>query len=368
MRKDFRMVHCADLHLSALTGEDRSADAFLTFRRILDFTDEMGASLLLIAGDLFDSVYAPESLVKAVQTELARCKAQVLICGGNHDYYALGAPLCAQGYPGNVRIFPAGGITRCSIPALSVTVYGRSFDAPHEQSSFLSAFCCPDDGSYQIGLFHGDVTGHESVYAPMSLARIDGCGFDYLALGHQHAASILPTASKTVASYPGMPQARRFSDGYGGVNLITVENGVTTLTHHDLCVRPYLSFSVEVNGCSNDSQLAQMILQAAKQMTEPQKSACRITLTGSRENGYHIDHTFVRQLLREDFYLLELKDETVSPVVEAELADYSLQRLFLQQIAARLDACRSAEQRELVTLARKYGLQAFYGEVDIDAD
>ncbi len=366
MSTPLRILHCADLHLVHPLTEGFAADAFATLRRIIDFTEQIGASVLLIAGDLFDSVHTPERLVEAVQKEFSRCSAEVFIAAGNHDYLAIGAPLSQLGYSSNVHIFPAECIHKFTLPQLGLSIYGKSFDAPHCESSPFAGFTAEEDGSYRIGLFHADVTAAESRYAPIRMDEIDRLGLDYLALGHKHAAHNLACASKTIASYPGTPPARRFSDGFGGVNLISLENSVATLTHHDLCVRQYLSFEVDVTDCSDSHEVAKRMLAAANDRCEPKETCCRITLVGVLQRS--VDLSMVKLLLQDAFYQLECKDQSNPPQARPGQAEYSLQSIFLQKLEQKLQDCTTEEEVQTLQLAIQYGLQAFYGEVNIDAD
>ncbi len=356
------VLHCADLHLTAWEDKAYAADAFLTFRRILALAKRQKASLLLIAGDLFDAVSAPQSLITAVQNELAGCDAEIIICGGNHDPIALGAPLARPGYSENVHILPPGKVTSLDFPALGVRVYGGSFGLSHEPNALLANCHALPCDRFQIGLFHGDVTENGGDYAPITQGMIAACGLDYLALGHQHTAKQIKNPSKTAVYYPGTPQPRRFSES-GGVNILRIQNGSCQVTHQTVAAREYHSFSVEISECENDTAVLQAILSAARARCDCQKSACRITLCG-QVTGYRPDVPFLRGQLREEFALLQLSDETVTLPDGKDEADYSLQQMFYKQMQLRMAQATDQKQRETIALAIRYGLKAFYGEID----
>lgn len=362
-----KIVHCADLHLTTADGRAAEADSFVTFCRIIDFANEQNAELMLIAGDLFDSVFVPLSLIQAVQKELARCNAEVYICGGNHDYCGIGSPLTADGYPQNVHLLAPGPMQKILLPAWKTVLYGCSFDAPHSSISPLSGFEAENDGLFHIGLLHADAMHAPSDYAPITLEQIDRANLDYLALGHVHTHEILPCASKTVASYPGTPQPRRFSEAGGGVNLVTVQSRTVTLTHHDLSARHYLTLTADMTGCDSDTEAAKRILHAANALDEPSHCRFEVTLTG--ETAYQPNLPVMEKLLESAFYRLTLKDETLSvPDLSDPAAGYSLSGIFLRRINQRIQDCTDPAERKKLLLARKYGLQAFYREVKIDAD
>ncbi len=363
-----KIVHCADLHLTEPSEGQKAVDCFVTFTRIIDFTNQQHAHLLLIAGDLYDSIFASQKLIASVQNELARCRAQIYICGGNHDYCGINSPLNAAGYSENVHILAPGKITTYPLPQFHSVLYGCSFGSPHTQLSPLYGFEAKEDGLFHIGLLHGDSMRQNSDYAPMTIDQIDHSNLHYLALGHVHSADNLPCSSKTIASYPGTPQSRRFGES-GGVNLVMVENGAVTLTHHDLSVRHYLTLTVSISDCKNDSDVASAVFEQVNCIDTPAECCCRITLTGKITGSYHPQPKVIEQLLSKTFYQISVKNKTITvPDPNDPAFAYSLQGLFLQEINQRLADCNDIKQRKFIQLAKLYGSQAFYQEVNIDAD
>jgi DNA repair exonuclease SbcCD nuclease subunit len=56
-----------------------------TFRRVIDLANDSGASMLVIAGDLFDNDRVPEDTVAFAASEIRRFRGQTLLLPGNHD-------------------------------------------------------------------------------------------------------------------------------------------------------------------------------------------------------------------------------------------------------------------------------------------
>jgi DNA repair protein SbcD/Mre11 len=87
-----RIIHTADWHLGRRQRRvDRSSDLRAAIARVMDFCESRNADILVIAGDVFDSVCRPDDVCAAV--ELLRNSVQpflsrggtVLAVTGNHD-------------------------------------------------------------------------------------------------------------------------------------------------------------------------------------------------------------------------------------------------------------------------------------------
>jgi len=89
--RPLRLVHTSDVHLGAYAGngDGRCHERRLlmdgTFRRVIDLANDSGASMLVIAGDLFDNDRVPEDTVAFAASEIRRFRGQTLLLPGNHD-------------------------------------------------------------------------------------------------------------------------------------------------------------------------------------------------------------------------------------------------------------------------------------------
>lgn len=89
--RPLRLVHTSDVHLGAYAGngDGRCHERRLlmegTFRRVIDLANDSGASMLVIAGDLFDNDRVPEDTVSFAAREIRRFRGQTLLLPGNHD-------------------------------------------------------------------------------------------------------------------------------------------------------------------------------------------------------------------------------------------------------------------------------------------
>ena len=97
-----RILHAADFHLdSAFTGlneqqarQRRQESRDLT-RRMVEYANDHGVQLMLLAGDLFDSDSIYGQTAEKLAAALAEFRGHVVIAPGNHDCYTAASPYVA---------------------------------------------------------------------------------------------------------------------------------------------------------------------------------------------------------------------------------------------------------------------------------
>lgn len=217
--------------------------------RLVDWANDHGARLMLLAGDLFDSDQLYSQTAQMLAQALSRFRGTVVIAPGNHDWLSAASPYRQPIWPDNVHIFLGRGIERLALPELQCTVYGAAFTAPEEPESGLRGFHAQPDGSARIMVLHGDMGSRESRYRPLTPEEIAATGLDYLALGHVHAPSAMNRAGNTVWAYPGCPQGRGFDElGERGFLFGDVEPGRVDMRFVPFAGRRYESLTVDVSG------------------------------------------------------------------------------------------------------------------------
>lgn len=193
-----KVLHAADFHLDSafrsLPEEQarlRRQESRLLPGQLVDWANDHGAQLMLLAGDLFDSDRLFSQTAQMLAQALARFQGTVVIAPGNHDWLSAASPYRQPIWPENVRIFLGRGMERLTLPELGCTVYGAAFTAPEEAESGLRGFYAQPDGNARIMVLHGDVGSREGRYRPIAPEEIASTGLDYLAgpcprpLGHE---------------------------------------------------------------------------------------------------------------------------------------------------------------------------------------
>lgn len=239
-----KFIHCADLHLDSpfhgLFAQNRNLQEHLTnatfaaFDSIIDQAIANDVDFVLIAGDVYDG--ADKSLraqlhLRGGLGRLAREGIHSFVIHGNHD--PLNGWSARVRYPDEVHIF-------------SDKPEAIPFERDGEHLARIAGISHPtgsvkknlvrnlpekgDEWPTTIGLVHcnvGSDTEHQP-YAPCALSDLISLNYDYWALGHIHATTILRDQRPTVV-YAGNPQGRHINeDGPRGCYLVGVKNGDCT--------------------------------------------------------------------------------------------------------------------------------------------
>ena len=222
----FKVVHAADLHLDTpCSGLGRTAPAVAdalreaslgAFADLVELCLAEGASILLLAGDIYDGPergIRAERRLRAGLERLQLAGVRTFVVHGNHD------PLSqwggAAGLPKGTWVFPADEVQSVPVDVDGVTlatVHGISFREREERRNLARLFK-RGGGGLQIGVLHCNVGDPQHApYAPCSLDDLRTAGMDYWALGHVHRRRILLEGGPW-AAYPGVLQGRSPAGG-----------------------------------------------------------------------------------------------------------------------------------------------------------
>jgi exonuclease SbcD len=233
----YRFVHAADIHLDSPLRSLALRDSDLAdlignatrraFVRVVDLCLDEQVDALLLAGDLYDGDQTSMKTARFLAEQLRRLHEagiRVFVIRGNHD--ALSRITKELTLPETVKLFggraEAIAIERGS-GQFPVAIHGLSFAQPHAPESLIGKYRPPVEGAVNIGLMHTSLAGAagHDLYAPCSLADLQGTGFRYWALGHIHKRSVVEGGCAIVM--PGMPQGRDINEvGAKSVTLVTI--------------------------------------------------------------------------------------------------------------------------------------------------
>lgn len=214
-----RFIHCADLHLdSPLRGLERYEGAPAqdmreatrrSFANVVDLALEREVDFVAIAGDVFDGDWLDfnSGLFFANQLRrLADAGIRVFIVRGNHD--ALSKISKVVTLPRNVHVFKAARPGSVIDEQLGFAIHGQSFATGVVTDDLAAGYPDALAGLLNIGLLHTALAGREGhePYAPTTVERLAGKGYDYWALGHVHTREIV--REKPWIVFPGNTQGR----------------------------------------------------------------------------------------------------------------------------------------------------------------
>jgi exonuclease SbcD len=206
-----RIAHCADIHLDGEIAGRRAVDHYRTgFAAALADIAAHKPDVMLFAGDLFDTNRATADTIEWAMDILSRQPFPVMMIPGNHDILEDGAIYHRYDFNRipNVQILTErdGGIVR--VPELALAAWGRGMVEHSKTNSPLGNLPQrPADARWFVGLGHGMFVPHGGSVdrsSPIHMGEIEAAPFDYLALGHHHAAMEIVT-DKATAAYSGSP-------------------------------------------------------------------------------------------------------------------------------------------------------------------
>ncbi len=358
-----KIIHAADLHLDSAFGglgpekaRERRRESRDLVDRLAELAIREGAETVLLSGDLFDGERVYPETLERLRSALARMACPVLIAPGNHDPFTPRSPYQRLVWPENVHIFRHEQLRAVALPDLGCVVHGAAFVGPDRTSQVLSNVVLPPDGLVHLLCLHGDVSGPDSRYGPVTREQIGLCGADYLALGHVHQASGLQRQGKTWWAYPGCPEGRGFDElGEKGVLVGTVDKDGADLRFVPLCLRRYHILRADVTDTAPAGALAACLPETAG------LDVCRVIFTGEAE-GQGVDLPALESAFRDRVYALELRDQTrPAQSIWARAGEDSLRGLFLGELRRRYEDASTEEERQQITQAVRFGLAALEG-------
>lgn len=351
-----KILHAADFHLdsafvalSEAQAKERRQESRETVERLVDYANDHGVQLMLLAGDLFDGDNVYSQTGELLCTALGRFSGQVVIAPGNHDSFHIRSAYARIALPENVHVFTGTEQERIAFPQYGCTVYGAAFTG--EEAAAWQGFDVAGE-DIAIGLLHGDVGVKDSKYRPISMDSIAQSGLSYLAMGHVHQCSGVQTAGKTAWAYPGCLEGRGFDElGEKGFLLGTVDKDSVKLRFVPFAFRRYERLEVDVT----DAEPLQAILHKLPLQTE--SDIYRIVLTG--EVNETVNVAALQDELASRFYALEIREKTsVARDIWARQDDDTLRGLFLQNLHRQYDEAQTDAQREKLEKAVRFGLAA----------
>jgi exonuclease SbcD len=215
-KRPLKILHTADIHLDSDSygnAEQRQAHRALfqhCFRTIIDRALEEAVDLLLIAGDLFDHNRVPDDTIRFTTEQLQRLRQPAVILPGNHDCLYTNAIYDRHDLTtpcGKVQVITELNGQVIELPDLDVVLWGRAMEEHEPGFHPLEHLPTRHDQRWHIAMAHGFyyATRQEAERSsPIFAEEIRDTGWDYVALGHQHALTDV-SQGEVVAYYPGAP-------------------------------------------------------------------------------------------------------------------------------------------------------------------
>lgn len=365
-----KIMHCADLHLNAaFSGLDsaaadaRRAELCDSFARAIGSAASEGVSLILIAGDLFDTPYCSERVKKEVFSILAGAGCPVVISPGNHDHYvSRGGVYSGRDIPENVFIFTSEELGRFDFDELSLSVVGYAYTSERYEADPLADGAPCSEKNVNILCAHTDIRYASSGNAPMTAVSIARQGFTYAALGHVHLPAPPQRIGGCTVAYSGFLQGRGFDEiGEGGVYIVDIdpETKAVSLEKRIFSRLCYRIERLDVSGCERDAEVIVKISELIKERGYGRDTALRVILCGDIASSYTPSKKRIcGGGALSTLALIDVKDDT-SPTLDLEhlMRDPTVRGEFYRSLAGEL-ASDDPREREVARLALRAGLSA----------
>ena len=366
-----RLLHTADIHLGRQfpslhhkAGDYRN-QLVRTFEKIIDLAADDKASLLLIAGDLFDSNRVFGVVIGRVIAALKKLETsgtRVCILPGTHDAFTEDSIYRSLRLPPNVTVFTPEH-SHQTYEDLDVTVYGRLADSKLLGISPLQGLSLTDRSKFHVGMAHcsmrrPDIAPNE----PMLLGQdeIGTSGLDYLALGHWHSFQDL-SQGNTKACYSGSPEPIDMDQRSAGhiVRVFLHEKNQVEMQPIRIGSKRAETLTIDVSPCESPDSIVKLIQDRA----DP-NLILEVTLSGLRCMQYDLDAVEMEKELRGQFFNLRMFDRSLPKLDEVQSQNYpdkTVTGRFLRMMEEKIASARTEEDRALYAESLKLGFALLQG-------
>ncbi|MGN0270874.1 MAG: exonuclease SbcCD subunit D [Candidatus Weimeria sp.] len=335
-----KIMHCADIHLdskmkSRLSQEQadtRREEMLMTFHESLEYAEEQGVRVVLIAGDLFDKSHIRKSVKdKVTQEFLSHRDMDFYYLRGNHDITDFLDEM--DEIPANLHLFTKDKWTSYQLPEENIVITGRELDA--KSTADVTRELVLDQSKMNIVMLHGmdsEYPVHDNSYV-IDLSKMRGRYIDYLALGHIHSYRWERLDERGLLCYPGCMEGRGFDEcGKKGFVIIDIDkDGIKDHQFVSLARRELHQIKVEVEP---EDGLDEIITKVKEPLSyTPEKDSVRVVLTGRKNMDLEIDCDWIKDKTDRGFFYMEVMDDTRTKVnYETFAHDRSLKGTFVRTV------------------------------------
>lgn len=299
-----KLVFTADLHIgSAFSGENsalRNAELIENFRSIVKYAENIGASFVLLGGDLFDTPYPAPELEGAVYSIVENAAVRFIAISGNHD--PLSKTRFYKNPPENMTVLPA---RMTGVDLGGVMLYGASVYNADDNEDIWQNFCT--EGEF-ITLSHGELSGNG--FIPISRTSLSNVGARLNLLGHIHLSSVTVLSNGRHALYCGCPAGRGF-DECGEKGFYAIDTDGYTYEFIKCDAKQYKEYVFDVSDLDYPTIVTQLCA-----VTKQDNEIPRALLTGRVPPESEIDTAKLLPLTQ----FVEIKDKTEVGFDKLEIA------------------------------------------------
>jgi DNA repair exonuclease SbcCD nuclease subunit len=321
----------------------RRKELLVTFSRMVDYAQDNGVRVFLIAGDLFDTSHPSHDTEKYVMDCMADHPNIDFLClAGNHT-----GGFQPQNPPANYKTFPKQefGAYRYG----NVVIWGSENNAAYHGLS-------PEESDVNIVTLHGQVGDAITDLAIINPKFYQKKNIDYLALGHYHRMRMEPLDTRGKWAYCGTPEGRGFDEsGEKGFILIETEGKKVSTAFIPFAKRTIHLISIDISRLFSHREIEKKVQEQLVGISKD--DIIRVTLRGICEPELNKDVRQLHALLEDQFFFVSVVDES-SMILRPESYenDVSLRGEFVRTVI------RSGLSKQDQDRIIRCGIQALNGE------
>ncbi|HEY7300833.1 MAG TPA: metallophosphoesterase [Xanthobacteraceae bacterium] len=212
MNKDIIVVHSSDLHIDDdYTARIHGGDGTAGLACVLKAAGHLGADVVLLAGDTFESHRVPDRVIDRAASTIAAAGAPVVLLPGNHDPAIAEAVYHHSRLAGLANLYVLGVTHDDAVlfPQLDLQIWGRAHRDFGDMVPFESAPARSTRWQIAMGHGHYQPSVDRNIFPRPSWLigdeDIAATGADYVALGHWNRA-VKVGNGRVPAYYSGSPE------------------------------------------------------------------------------------------------------------------------------------------------------------------
>lgn len=336
-----KIIHTGDLHLKKFykgslpleVSNKLLEDSWRALFNVFEFSNEVEADIILVAGDLFEREFFNLRDVNRFLDLIKNVRAKVFIAFGNHDYLSEDNLFLKVDLPENLYIFK-NELDYFELRDLKTRIYGISYDSFSFKRNFDEIIL--DDNFINIGLFHSDL--NDERYLPLNKEFLQK--FNYVALGHIHKRGRVFDN----VYYSGSLIPLSFKDE-GPRGIIYLDDEKKSLEFKNFSRREFVNLKIKINKEMTFAEILNLVQEEIKE-----ENLYRIRLIGEARQPIDLEN-FLRENLSAFYF--EIINELDQGPESSDIEDKYLLDLLNSFDSTKIEI----DAREL---SKKYILEQYY--------
>jgi DNA repair exonuclease SbcCD nuclease subunit len=336
-------------NLSSAKAKERKNEILITFSNMITYADHQKVSVIIIAGDLFDSSYV-SSKTKSYVFDLIKSHKNIdfLYVVGNHDESNFISSI--EDKPQNLKLFGDGWQTYSygEVAITGVQLSGKGNRLYDELAL--------DEKLTNIVVMHGQEANYQADDDVINIRALKNRHIDYLALGHLHSYKVETLDERGIYCYAGCLEGRGFDEcGDKGFVLLNVNQGKINHEFIKAAKRTIYEKNVDTTDCQTVKEMEDAIQKELAGV--PSESLIKVILKGEYTVDTQKDLNHLATELNDQYYFAKVYDQTKLAIkVEDYQYDISLKGEFVRLVMAS-----DMDERSKNTVIM-YGLKALSRE------